>query len=110
MGVDRTVSLPQITVARAFPLNMGFDRMTFSKEFRTGMKVVPGSLPCGCKLKNKQGAAISSNAIVLKDGTRICKCGKRWGFFIEVRKFGEIGLYAALKGVRLSGSSHKEGN
>lgn len=76
--------------------------MTSAKEFRTGFAVVPEALPCGCKLKNKQGAGVQSHAIVLKDGTRICKCGKRWGFFIEARQFGEIGLYANLKGVRLT--------
>lgn len=71
------------------------------KSFRTAMSL-PGSLPCGCRLKNRQGGNIAQDAIMLKDGTRICKCGKRWGFVLKVKQYEEVGLYANRKDIRLA--------
>jgi hypothetical protein len=76
--------------------------MTTVKEFRTGWGVLPKALPCGCRLRNKTGGIVMTHAIILKDGTRVCKCGKRWGFFFELKEFGELGLYAHRKGIHLS--------
>lgn len=48
------------------------------------------ALPCGCKLKNRQGAWLSGRYAptkLLEDGTRLCRCGKRWELlYVEIEK------------------------
>lgn len=52
---------------------------------------MPPELPCGCRLKNAQGAWILGRFAPTKrldDGTRACRCGKRWRLekrFVEVK-------------------------
>lgn len=53
------------------------------------------ALPCGCPLKNAQGARILTHAVTLNDGTFMCKCGRRW-----VRSL-ESGGWKELAGVKL---------
>lgn len=55
---------------------------------------IPKELPCGCPLVNKSGGRIITHAIKLKDGTRVCRCGRRWKFRLQLDEFKELGLYA----------------
>ena len=40
----------------------------------------PDELPCGCQIRSKQGKSVSTSAIVLGDGRRVCRHGKIWTF------------------------------
>lgn len=51
----------------------------------------PDTLPCGCRIKNRQGATIAGPYAPTRlgpDGMRICRCGWRWMpevRFVEVK-------------------------
>ena len=52
----------------------------------------PDVLPCGCRLKNSQGAMILTHHETLRDGTKVCDHDKRWKVevrVVEIRK-GEV--------------------
>lgn len=45
------------------------------------MLQLPDALPCGCRLKNRQGKTISgawAPTQLAEDGTRHCRCGILW--------------------------------
>lgn len=42
---------------------------------------LPDALPCGCKIKNRQGKVIAgawAPTQIAEDGTRHCRCGVLW--------------------------------
>ncbi len=41
----------------------------------------PGILPCGCRVRNAQGATITGKFAptrLIEDGVRACRCGRKW--------------------------------
>ncbi len=64
-----------------------------SREVRAfgGPAKTPSALPCGCVIRNQQGATISGKFAptkLLPNGERLCRCGKRWRIetrYVEVR-------------------------
>lgn len=54
-------------------------------------RLIPDKTPCGCALRVKSGQNIGGSFIVLNDGTRVCRHGKRWRL-----EWKEIGSFEAL--------------
>jgi hypothetical protein len=56
---------------------------------RVGRPALPHVLPCGCRIKNKQGATLLTEAQLNDNGTRTCRSHRRtWQAvlrFIEVK-------------------------
>jgi len=48
--------------------------------------LVPKQTPCGCELMVKSRQQIQGQFIILEDGSRVCRHGKRWVLKWENRK------------------------